>query len=155
MTWNNRPEHHFKRAGDMNAWNARFANTTTGTESRGYLRVNISGERVLSHRLAWLYVYGVWPLEIDHINGVKDDNRISNLRSVNRQTNLRNTKIRLLNTSGHVGVSMCSRSKKWFAYITNNGKKSHLGQFLKIQDAVNARKSAEERLGFHPNHGRK
>lgn len=59
----------------------------------GYARVYVDGRLYLAHRLAWFYVHGEWPprgFEIDHINRVRHDNRISNLRVVTRSVNLRN-----------------------------------------------------------------
>jgi hypothetical protein len=98
-------------------------------------------------------VYGDEPQDIDHINGNRRDNRIANLRAVDRRENMRNARLRSNNTSGIVGVTFSRDRKKWVAQI-NDGKVRSLGRFDKFEDAVEARKAAERRAGFHPNHGR-
>lgn len=56
--------------------------------NNGYNKINIDGNSYFSHRLAWLYVYGIWPKEnIDHINNIPDDNRIKNLREATQSQN--------------------------------------------------------------------
>ena len=103
----------------------------------------------LAHRLAWLYVHGEWPAEeIDHLNRVRSDNRISNLRLATQAENKQNTSLRRDSTSGHKGVSWHKRDKKWVAEIKLHGKKHYLGYFNNINDAIAARKSEESRL--HP-----
>ncbi len=56
----------------------------------GYLRIRLDGKEYLSHRLAWFYSTGVWPVEIDHINRNQLDNRIDNLRDVSHSVNINN-----------------------------------------------------------------
>lgn len=66
---------------------------TASEHGRGYRTLKVDGRKYLAHRLAWFYVHGEWPprgLEIDHVNRVRDDNRISNLRVVTRSENNRN-----------------------------------------------------------------
>lgn len=58
-----------------------IGNVAGGLDEKGYIRIRIDGKKYRAHRLAWLYTFGVWPtLQIDHINRVRDDNRICNLR---------------------------------------------------------------------------
>ncbi|MCK5236074.1 MAG: HNH endonuclease [Deltaproteobacteria bacterium] len=122
--------------------------------SRGYVRIMIEGKNYQSHRLAWFYVYGVWPLNhIDHINHIKDDNRIVNLREATGQENQRNASLRKSNTSGVCGVSLHKTSNKWQATIGANDKNIHLGLFSDKFEAICARKSADNKYGFHANHG--
>jgi hypothetical protein len=123
---------------------------------KGYSRVSINGNHYDSHRLAFLYMTGRFPSEqVDHINGVRGDNRWENIRAATPQENQRNAKRRKDNTSGRVGVGRYKVSKKWRAYIRASGKDIHLGSFDCKQDAVEAREKAEKYYGFHPNHGRK
>ena len=91
---------------------------------------------------------------IDHINGVKTDNRISNLRDVSAKENQRNRPLSCLNTSGYTGITWLVGAQKWRAQITLSGRSKYLGRFEKFCDAVKARKEAEVKYGFHPNHGR-
>jgi hypothetical protein len=122
---------------------------------RGYLKVKLHGRVYQTHRIAWLLIHGEWPkFEVDHINGVKTDNRLANLRVATRSANLRNAKRPVTNMSGVMGVNWHKASGKWVAQIKVHGKKQHLGLFENIDDAAAARKAAEIEHGFHPNHGR-
>lgn len=80
------------RAPNVAAWNTRWAGRPAGTiVGSGYMHVTIKSHPVSIHRLIWAYVHGYWPTnDIDHINGVRTDNRIVNLREVSRAVNLRN-----------------------------------------------------------------
>lgn len=91
-------------------------------------------------------------METDHINHVRDDNRIENLRLVSRIENMKNKSVYRSNSSGFCGVSVKS-SGMYHAYIQFNGKQVNLGLFKEKQDAVTARLEAERVYGFHDNHG--
>lgn len=118
----------------------------------GYLRVMVKRTQYRVHRIVWLMVYGQWPKgQIDHINGIRDDNRVENLREVTAQGNQRNQHIRVDNTSGITGVA--AENGFWTARIKVDGRKIRLGRFRTINEAAAARKAAETVLGFHPNHG--
>lgn len=131
-----------------------------GTEAgffsgHGYRKVRIGGREYYTHRLIWLIVTGAWPTDqLDHINGDGLDNRRSNLREVTGIENNRNAKRYAHNTSGTMGVCWSKNRRKWVARIKVNGTTFHLGCFGNLPDAVEARKSAELRYGFHENHGR-
>ncbi len=113
----------------------------------GYLRIGIDGRRYKAHRLAWLFVHGVWPAgEIDHINRVKHDNRISNLRDATVGENRQNITARRTNTSGAKGVSWHKHSMKWRACIRSNGRQISLGYYCSFDAAVAARQRAEKAL---------
>lgn len=106
------------------------------SHNKGYIVVRINGVLYLTHRLAWLYAYGHFPLnQIDHINGIKDDNRLVNLRMATASENLMNVAIRVDNTSGFKGVSWQKHIKKWRARGRINGKDYHLGYFLTTKEA--------------------
>jgi hypothetical protein len=108
--------------------------------STGYWRVRFLGKNFQAHRLAWLIYYGKFPDGlIDHINGNKTDNRIENLRDVDRSTNLHNQKkAQKGNLSGFLGVSYHAKSGKYLARITINNKTNHIGVFIKAEDAYAA-----------------
>jgi hypothetical protein len=94
----------------------------------GYIRIRIDGENYLAHRLAFFYTHGDWPSdEIDHINGNRADNRISNLRLAATAQNAQNRRRRRDNKSGLKGVR--SNGEKWRASIRQNGRRHHLGYF--------------------------
>jgi len=124
----------------------------------GYIYINIDGKGYASHRLAWLYVYGILPdgkkQFIDHINGVRDDNRIENLRIVSVGENARNRKVQLNNNSGYPDVKKIVRDGKrkrtvrYSAQISYEGKRIWLGSFKTFEEAVSARKSAERLYNY-------
>lgn len=119
--------------------------------SRGYLRVGLDGHRHLLHRLAWLYVHGEWPQEdIDHINGVRTDNRMANLRLVTDSMNSQNQVRAHSNnvSSGLLGVSYKPSHKQWVARLSLSGKSKHVGYFRTRELAYEAYIEAKRRL--HP-----
>lgn len=121
----------------------------------GYLDLRVNGHRAYGHRMAWLLTYGEWPDgQIDHINGVRDDNRIENLRVVTNKQNHTNMKRHKGNSSSVTGVYWNKRAGKWQAYICVDYKQIYLGVFKYLIDAETARKDAEIKFGFHKNHGR-
>lgn len=118
---------------------------------RGYLRVMLKGKSYLAHRLAWLIVHGEWPRgEIDHINGVRVDNRMSNLRAVSRNENSQNLHKAPSNnkSSGLLGASFVKQCGRWVARIRVDGKRIHLGHFATAEQAHQAYLDAKRRL--HP-----
>lgn len=127
--------------------NAAPGSIAGGMRVGGYERISIQGRRYYSHRLAWLYVYGRWPDgEIDHANGIRNDNRICNLRVASRSQNLQNQRIRDANTSGYKGVSLCKIKSKWKSQIGINGKMVWLGWFETAEAAHAAYVKAAHRL---------
>lgn len=134
-----------RRVDDL-GWSTRFAGTVAGstTSSHGYPAIRIGGTDYLAHRLVWLYSYGKWPeRQIDHINGVRTDNRLSNLREASRHQNNQNVGLSKNNRSGVKGVSWDTKRGKWVAMITANGKQWSLGRFDEFKDAAAARRAAE------------
>lgn len=123
--------------------------------SSGYKCGRIDRKTYLAHRVIWMLVHGEWPEhEIDHINGDKTDNRLVNLRCVDRATNGKNLKRKSNNTSGTTGVNWDKWTEQWKACIYVNGKNINLGRFASFDDAVTARKRAETEYCFHRNHDR-
>ena len=116
----------------------------------GYINLGVAGKLYLAHRLAWLYVYGVWPERmIDHINRNKSDNRIANLRDVTRAQNCQNTLKLSTNTSGFKGVGFDKAKGKWEAKIWYEGRKKWIGYFPDAQLAAKAYAQAAAQLHTH------
>lgn len=151
-----RPLRFFANEAAWKAWNSRNVGLPafTTVQSRGYLHGKVFGSKIGAHRLAFVWMEGYWPDQVDHINGDPLDNRWVNLREANSSVNQRNAKLRNDNTSGHCGVSLHSASGKWLARIGVDGRLKKLGAFKDKADAIAARKAAEVRYGYHENHGR-
>lgn len=96
---------------------------------KGYRQGWFKGKMYKEHRLIWLIVYGRLPdKDLDHINGVKDDNRIGNLREATKSENLYNKK-GIGGSSKYKGVSFNKQLQKYVAYASLNKKRYHLGTF--------------------------
>lgn len=131
--------------------NAR-AGDIAGTINKklGYVIISVDNRQHYAHRLVWLYKNGVFPDgQIDHINRKRCDNRISNLRQVTSSQNRQNTDVRIDNKSGAKGVFWYHKRNKWIAYIRFNGKRYSLGYHVNFEDAVSARKRAEDEFFTH------
>lgn len=100
-------------------------------QSHGYRHIRVFGHIYKAHRLAWFYVYGVWPSKsIDHADLNRDNNAISNLREATRQENAANSAIRSNNKSGFKGVCYMRGYKNgWVAQINEGGKRRRIGYF--------------------------
>jgi hypothetical protein len=164
LTWKVRPVNHFKSGyrsaeGCANNWNSKMAGKqafTTIAKTGGYFIGTLDGSKgIKAHRVIWKLIYGEDPVgkEIDHINGNPKDNRIENLRLVDRSENAANLAIQKRSKSGVHGVRWWDSSKKWRVTITRDKKWYHIGMFENLEDAIEARKKAEAELGFHANHG--
>lgn len=132
----------------------RGSNQTKGKAAGGlhgpYLMIPVAKRLYLAHRLAWLYVHDSWPEnEIDHINGVKTDNRIENLRDATRLTNAHNiAKARSDAVSGVRGVRWSSRYNSWHALLQHEGRRMHLGSFKSMEEAMAAYEAKKRSLGL-------
>lgn len=108
-----------------------------------YIHVKQLGRDFLEHRLIWLLETGEWPVEMDHINGIRDDNRLANLRSADRQQNACN--VRRSNKTGHQGIYYHNKMKLWAARVQAEHKQ-YTKYFKTLEEAVAAREVAVARL---------
>lgn len=144
LTWKTRPISHFVDSWRMNQSNSRNSGKVVEMVSAsGYIEMKINGSTYKAHRVIWKIVTGDDPNMIDHINGNRSDNRITNLRLASRTQNGANRGLSSNNLSGHSGVSYHIRDKKWQSYITVNGLRFYIGSFESLDSAVSARKNSE------------
>lgn len=164
LRWRERPAEHFTDGGANNTaqaisrhWNTKCAGKlafNTLNSKSGYLEGGFDRRTYKAHRIIWKLTHGTDPADVDHINGIKTDNRLCNLRAVSRSENAKNTRLRSNNTSGVMGVSYIAKRGKWQASLGSEGKGVYLGLFDTREEAASVRKAAEREYGFHPNHGR-
>lgn len=120
----------------------------------GYLAGRVFGRTFRAHRVAFAIYHGFWPEgEVDHINRNRSDNRIDNLRSIDKLGNMRNQSKSKNNTSGKTGVYWHNRIGKWQVSVCVNGKNKHIGYFIDLEEAAVARKKAQDDLGYSETHG--
>jgi len=156
FTWLKRDRGHFDRGQDHTRWNTKFSGKVAGSiRADGYRRIRFLGYYPYAHQLAFLYIEGeISNDETDHINGVRDDNRWLNLRTVTPLENMQNQRLCKKNKSGCHGVHWRADMDMWKCGIGVNGKGKHLGHFNSLFDAAAVRKQAEIKYGYHENHGR-
>lgn len=125
--------------GDLVWVSSANAGSTAGWENgNGYRRVSIGRKgKVYAHHIAWLFITGAWPTEVDHINGDRSDNRAINLRHASRAENNRNSRTRKHNKSGLKGVR-ATRNGTWSARIRTDGCVLWLGTFPTPEEAHQA-----------------
>lgn len=130
------------------------AGTLAGTVGfGGYLVIGVDRKYYRAHRLALMLMNGQWPAGVvDHINGVKTDNRFENLRECTQAQNSRNQRRAKSNRSGYKGVYWYSRNRRWVASIRLDRKLIHLGYFDSPIDAAYAYNEAS--LKYHGVYGR-
>ena len=144
------------RIRDRNTIRHKYVAGSTKGAKDGYRRVGIKGKNYQEHRIIMMLCFGHIPenAEIDHINHVRDDNRLCNIRIVDNTTNSRNASIGKNNTTGVCGVYVDKRkAKRYCAEIKVNRIKKFLGYFYTLDEAAAARREAELKYGFHSNHG--
>jgi len=164
LFWKERPEWMFSKKTDRTKkhsakiWNSANAGKEAlrAINRQGYKVGNIDGSMFRAHRVAWALHYGRDPENhIDHINGNRIDNRISNLRDVTNQENSRNQKLRSTNRSGYNGVSWCKNMNMWVARAVVDGIDHKIGYYQTTEQAKLARLEFDRAIGFHINHGAK
>lgn len=112
---------------------ARAGNLRT---SDGYIQIKVQHRLWLAHVLAVFWTTGTAPeSQVDHVNGIRSDNRIENLRAATKRQNIFNQGVRSDNKSGMKGVCWLKRNRKWRAQIQADGKKFHVGLFDTVAEA--------------------
>jgi hypothetical protein len=125
------------------------------TLSHGYQHGSFRKRWIGAHRVAWALFYGDWPKDqIDHINGIRTDNRITNLRESTQADNRKNSALYRRNSSGVNGVSWDTSLGLWHARITTGRRNIHLGYFTTKEEAAAARAEADRQHGFSKRHGK-
>lgn len=138
FTWKARVEPTKMKPGQVAGW-VEWA--------RRRITIEIDQHNYRAHRLAWLYVHGVWPAGvIDHINGDSLDNRIANLRDTSQLVNVQNIRVSKNSASGLLGAFWVKSRRHWRSSIRANGKVVYLGQFHTPEEAHAAYVAAKRRL---------
>lgn len=155
LKWRARPMHHFSSVQASKVFHSRWEGKAAGGLNHyGYVAVRVLGSLIGAHRVAWAIHHGQWAThQIDHINGIKDDNRICNLRDVTGAKNRRGQVKRSNNTSGVTGVFWDRQRGKWRAEIGCHGKNIIIGRYDDIGAATEARKRANKVFDFAECHG--
>ena len=154
FTWKKRERRWFNSDHEFGRWNTRYAEMPALTAKiDGYPMGRIFKKPYKAHRVAFCMTHGYWPKFVDHINGIRNDNRLCNLQEATKVDNGRNQKKNTRNTSGMTGVHWWKAGNVWRAQIGVNGNKIHLGAFDTKDEAIAARKAAEKMYGFSARHG--
>lgn len=161
LVWRERDASMFKNGKqsaehNCNCWNGKHANKAAfiTTHSRGYKKGSVLGVQLYTHRVIWAMETGEWPVDqIDHEDHKRANNKFGNLSEASSQTNGKNQSMHNTNTSGHTGVVWYKRCSLWQSQIVVNGKYIFLGRYEDINEAISARKFAENQYEFNPNHG--
>lgn len=156
LFWKQRSREFFTTKRSWKTWNSRFSEMEAFTycDVHGYRSGKILGRMYRAHRIVFLIQTGKWPPEqLDHVNGIRTDNRFSNLSAVSNAENGRNRKRQRNNTSGVTGVTWNRKEQVWYAQIKILGDQKYLGHFDTIEAAAAARKLANANYGFSERHG--
>ena len=156
LVWLSRDESWFKKASDAKGWNKKYAGTKAfQTLYCGYLQGHILKKHYFAHRVSWALYHGFWPSDqIDHVNGIRSDNRIANLRDVSHSDNQKNVKLRHDNKSGMPGIDWKVGASAWRVRVSRDGARRLVGYFKNLDEAVAARRRAQQEAAYHVNHGR-
>ena len=139
LTNKSRPKNMFPSELTWKAWTTRFAGTPVTKNAKNRIDVSISGVSYLGHRIAYKMFHGIEPPPVlDHINMIKTDNRISNLRPASYSQNACNKRKQSNNKVGAKGVSFDKYTRRYAANIAINKQQIHLGRFDTVEEAVAA-----------------
>ncbi|KXJ56568.1 MAG: hypothetical protein AXW12_00615 [Thalassospira sp. Nap_22] len=131
---------------------AKAGRVAGSSNNHGYIRICVDGEHYLAHRLAFIWMTGKCPEFVDHINGVRNDNRWGNIRAATASQNQMNKRSRKRSSSRFLGVRWQKRDRRWLAQIRVNRKAHHLGSFsTEIEAALAYNSAASEHFGVFAN----
>lgn len=156
FTWKVRPVSHFEgtekrdAAACANNWNSRWAGKSALTclGSHGYFSGRIFRVGVLAHRCAYALMTGSWPtLWVDHANGVRTDNRWSNLRPCNRYESIRN-RASFGKTCEFVGVCWSKHLQRYVGRVYHEGTTHYCGSSADDPEKVARLRDAKARELF-------
>jgi hypothetical protein len=126
--------------------NAKIGNKAgTSKRQNGYLYIRILGKVYLHHRMIFLHQYGYLPKMLDHIDGIRHNNKIENLRECSFSENGFNKKLTNKNTSGHKNVVWSKQRKKWRVQMRVYGKNLSFGFYDDIELASLVAEEAREK----------
>lgn len=150
FTWKSRDVNESASPRTTKSWNTRYAGKLAGARAgNGYIYINLDGRKHLAHRVAWLMTYGCLPNhEVDHMDGCRANNRISNLRDVTPSENNENRRCAQTTnkTTGLIGASLHSKGKGYVSQIIVKGKHKYLGYFKTAKEAHEAYVTAKRKL---------
>ena len=128
--------------------NAKAGDVAGSKNSEGYLVIRVLGRLHKAHRLAWVHANGTWPVgQIDHIDGIRDNNALANLRDVSHSVNAQNVR-RATSNSTHGFMGATRSGKRWTAQIRVDGKSCHIGSYDTAEEASAAYVKAKRLM--HP-----
>lgn len=146
----------YRRIRDRNTIRRKYVAGSIKGAKDGYRRVGIKGKTYREHRIIMMFCFGHIPenAEIDHINHVRDDNRLVNLRFATQGENLKNQSVSSKSTTGVTGVCFSMSRNKFIAQIKVNRQVHYLGCYNTLEEAAAARAEANLKFNFHNNHGK-
>lgn len=156
LYWKSRPAHHFVSNASYKMWNTRYAGEVASCiKTNGYVGVTVLKKSYQAHRVVWAITSGVWPTgDLDHINGLKSDNRYCNLRYATESQNGFNRVLGKNSTTGYKGVSYDKQTKRYKAKIKISGRSISIGMFDTPKEAHDAYCTrAEKEAGVFFNKG--
>lgn len=155
LIWRERSLDDFVSQQTCNVWNAKNAGRSAGcVDASGYVRIAINRARYYAHRLVWVWCRGAIAdgLNIDHADGNRANNNITNLNLATITDNNRNMRLRSDNRSGVAGVDWCKKESKWRARGRLYGREQHLGFFDVLEAAAAAAAAFRVSLGYSDRH---
>jgi len=155
LFWRNRPRSYFSSDKDWKRWNSRYAEKEAFNTANayGYKTGRVLGVSIYAHRVVWALHTGAWPYPfLDHINGIRSDNRVENLRVVSKQENNRNARKRVDNKSGHTGITKVG--DRFQVNVRFNGKQKTVGYYRDLNEAISVRDQAYKTFGYSERHGK-